>query len=166
MLWFSPIMLVNLNLRFIYYCHRLLIPDLAKLYFSQLFVLSLMQLLKCSHLEKYNYYINSFIQYYKTIDFFFFFAINRHIVRHDLGQFCFSVLHNTSHTLNEVQKLSNFTKVVFLLRNIRKTDGTFISVRAIHSVWPIPVRPSEVWQFLHFIECMWCVMEHWEAKLT
>ena len=102
--------LVNLNLRFIYYCHRLLIPDLAKLYFSQLFVLSLMQLLKCSHLEKYNYYINSFIQYYKTIDFFFFFAINRHIVRHDLGQFCFSVLHNTSHTLNEVQKLSNFTR--------------------------------------------------------
>jgi hypothetical protein len=54
----------------------------------------------------------------------------------------------------------------FLRRNIRKTDGTFISVGAIHSVWPIPVRQSEVWQFLHFIECMWCVMEHWEAKLT
>ena len=63
--------LVNLNLRFIYYCHRLLIPDLAKLYFSQLFIQSLMQLLKCSHLGKYNYYINSFIQYYKTIDFVF-----------------------------------------------------------------------------------------------
>ena len=33
-------------------------------------------------------------------------------------------------------------KEFFLLRNLRKIDGTFKSVRAIHSVQPIRVRPS------------------------
>ena len=32
----------------------------------------------------------------------------------------------------------------FLLTNLRKIDRTFKSVRAIHSVQPIRVRPSEV----------------------
>ena len=34
-------------------------------------------------------------------------------------------------------------KEFFLLRNIRKIDGTFKSVRAIHGVQPIPVQLSK-----------------------
>jgi hypothetical protein len=36
----------------------------------------------------------------------------------------------------------------FLLKNIRKIDGTFKSVRAIHGIRSIRVRGTEVWLYL------------------
>ena len=39
----------------------------------------------------------------------------------------------------------------FLLTNLRKIDRTFKSVRAIHSVRSIRVRPTEVWLFYGFL---------------
>jgi len=36
----------------------------------------------------------------------------------------------------------------FLLRNIRKIDGTFKSVQAIHGIRPIQGRGTEVWLYI------------------
>ena len=41
----------------------------------------------------------------------------------------------------------------FLLRNIRKIDGTFKSVRVIHGIRLIRVRCTEVWLCLHVLCC-------------
>jgi hypothetical protein len=51
----------------------------------------------------------------------------------------------------------------FLLKNIRKTDGTLKSVRAIHSVRPIPVRQSEV---LLYISINFYFIENIQSQMT
>jgi hypothetical protein len=59
-------------------------------------------------------------------------------------------------------------KGLFLLRNIRKIDGTFKSVRAIHSVRPIRDRGTEVWLYYATeILCYWynMILRYYAIKI-